>query len=171
MDSLQHDPRTKQQIKEALYDFLYTPVEKQFKLRLDTLIIQNTLLGGHRHKSFSYKGVTYNCDVTHPPRKMNRLLPQLQPAMDEYLNELKLLNETELPFVIGFINQVLNASNDLGDYLRLLPESVHFPVERLLATCPCKMQNLSEETVAEFRKKNEASLQLMKQRLAINLII
>ena len=31
MEPLQHDPRTKQQVKEALYQFLYGPVQKRYQ--------------------------------------------------------------------------------------------------------------------------------------------
>jgi len=170
MDPLLYDPRTKKQIKEALYAFLYDPVQKQFKLRIDTLIIKNTLLGNHRHKSFTYRGENYNCDTTPIPRKKNQLLTQLQPVMNEYLKDLRELNEKELPYVLGFINQVLNSSNDLKDYLRLLPESVHYPIQALIATCPCQAKSLADDAVAKLKEKNSLSISLMKQRQVLNLI-
>lgn len=171
MEMLQHDPRTKQLIKDTLYDFLYRPVENQFKSRLEVLIVRNTLLGGYSHKSFNYKGVHYSCDSGSPSRKWNRLLPQLKPAMDEYLFEIKQLNEKELPFVIGFINQVLNASNDLQDYMRIFPESIHQPLEKLIATCPCQSRQLSDVKIVELRERNAASINMMKQRMVTNLLI
>lgn len=171
MEQLLYDPRTKQQIKEALYGFLYDPVQNQFKTRLDTLIIRNTLLGGHRHKSFNYRGIDYSCDTDPLPRKRNQLLAQLHTEMNGYLEDMKELNEQELPFVLGYINQVLNSSNNLQDYLRLLPDSVHYPIEQFIANCPCRTQALSDEKVAQLHEKNAASINLMKQRQVLNLII
>lgn len=171
MEQLQHDPRTKQLIKDTLYEFLYRPIENQFKNRLEVLIVRNTLLGGYSHKSFNYKGVLYSSDSGAPPRKSNRLMLQLKPAMDEYLFDLKQLNERELPFVIGFINQVLNASNDLQDYLHIFPESIHQPLEKLIATCPCQAKQLSDEKIVELREKNQASINMMKARMVTNLLI
>ncbi len=171
MEQLQHDPRTKQLIKDTLYEFLYRPIENQFKNRLEVLIVRNTLLGGYSHKSFNYKGVLYSSDNGAPPRKSNRLMLQLKPAMDEYLFDLKQLNEKELPFVIGFINQVLNASNDLQDYLHIFPESIHQPLEKLIATCPCQAKQLSDEKIVELREKNQASINMMKARMVTNLLI
>lgn len=171
MDKLEHDPRTKQQIKDALYSFLYDPVTKQFKSRIETLIVRNTVMGGHSHKHFIYKGVLYNADITQPPLKRNRLVPQLRAAMDEYLADLNHLNNDELPFVLGFINQVLNASSDLADYMRVLPESVHHPLQQLLATCPCRSTNLAQDRVESLRLKNQEPINLIKQRLIINLLI
>lgn len=169
--SLEHDPQTKLNIKEALYAFLYTPVTLQFKNQLDTIIVRNALLGGYGHKHFTYKGTVYNGEQTPPPLKRNKLLPQLRAAMDSYLTDLEKLNNEELPFVIGFINQVLNSSNNLADYLKLLPESVHHPLRQMINTCPCKHAFLTDEKVKSLTDKNQTSISLMKQRLVINLLI
>lgn len=141
------------------------------KKRLDAIIIKNTVLGGYSHKSLMYKNVLYNCDDAPLPRKMNRLVSQVQFEMLDYLAEVKQLNEKELPFVIGYINQVLNSSNDMCDYLRLLPEAVHQPIRHLIDTCPCKAKSLNEDTVDMLREKNKASIHMMRQRMVTNLLI
>lgn len=171
MDRLEYDPRTKHQIKDALYKFLYDPVEKQFKARIDTLITRNAVMGGFSHKHFVYKGVIYNADVTPPPLKKNRLLPALRAPMEEYLADQRQLNSHELPYVIGFLNQVLNASNDLCDYLRVFPESVHQPLKKLMDTCPCRSTHLNEDRVELLKTKNQEPIDLIKQRLVTNLLI
>ena len=170
-EQLPHDPRIKQQIKDVLYDILYTPIQKQFKQRLEQIIVRNAVLGGYDHMSFVYKGVLYNRDHNVLPRKMNRLVIQLQPAMNEYLKELKQLNEKELPYVLGYINQVLNSSNELHDYLRLLPPSVHPAIQGLINTCSCRGKRLPDETVALLQEKNLGAVQLMKNRMVTNLLI
>lgn len=170
-ESLQHDPRTKKQIKDTLDGFLYDPVRRQFKQRLDQIIVRNAVTGGYAHKSFMYKNVLYNCDSDPLPRKMNRLVPALQLDMNDYLKDIKHLNEKEVPYVIGYINQVLNASNNLNDYLRLLPEAVHMPLTDLIATCPCQARQLHSDAVAMLQEKNQSSINLMKNRMVTNLII
>lgn len=170
-DQLQHDPRTKKQIKDLLYTFLYEQVDKQYKQRLDAIIKRNTLISGGFHDSFIYKEEYYCCDPHPAPRKKNRLVPQLHSTMDAYLKEVKELNDHELPRVMGFITQVLNASNDLHDYLRVLPTSVHRPIEKLVASCPCRTKKLSDFDVDCIQKKNEASIDLMKSRMVLNLLI
>lgn len=171
MDKLAHDPETKQRIKDALYAFLYEPVQKSFKTRIDTLIVRNTILGGYTHKHFIYKGTLYNAEPTVPPLKKNRLHPQLRDPMEEYLVDLARLNNQELPYVLGFINQVLNASTNLQDYLQVLPESMHQPIQKLAATCPCRTRALSADKVEQLRLKNEEPIALMKQRLVTNLLL
>ena len=171
MENLQHDPRTKQQIKEMLYAYLYQPVEKEFKNRIEILITRNALINRDSHRSFVYKGEFYSCDTQRPPRKANRLAAQLKPEMDKYLNDLKNLNSYEVPRILGFLNQVLNSSNGLSDYLRVLPESLHQPLQAMIATCPCRACVLSEEAVKQLVENNEESITLLKQRLTTNLLI
>jgi hypothetical protein len=168
---LQHDPRTKKQIKDLLFAFLYEPVEKQFKHRLDTLIHRNTLISGVSHHSFTYKGNLYNNDTAPVPRKLTRLVPQLVPDMEAYLADLKQLNDREIPYVVGFINQVLNASNDLHDYLRVFPQSLHQPIQKLIDSCPCRTKRLTDEEVQEMQMRNQQYIDLVKQRMVTNLLI
>lgn len=171
MTTLQHEPLTKRQVKAVLYEFLYTPAEKQFRTRLDTLIVQNTLITGFSHKSFNYKGVLYSCDTTPAPRKWNKLSPQLKDQMDEYLQEVDELNRKELPYVLGYINQVLNSSSNFGDYLKLFPECLHPPLKKLIDSCPCHTAVLEPRRIAELTKQHQDSIILIKKRMVINLLI
>ena len=171
MDKLEHDPRTKSQIKDALYAFLYLPVQNQFKARTEALIIRTTVMGGYSHRHFVYKGEVYNAEASPPPLKKNRLVPQLRDEMEEFLKDRNQLNDQELPYVLGFITQLLNASNDLMDYLRVLPESVHQPLNQMMASHPCRSTTLTDEKVEHIKAKNEVGINLMKQRLARNLLI
>lgn len=170
-EHLQHDPRTKQQIKDLLYASLYDPVQQQFQKRIQAIIAKNTSLIGSSHESFVYKSEYYTNENTKPPLKMNRLVPQLRPMMDEYLRDLKELNDKELPYVLGFINQVLNASDSLQDYMRLLPESMHLPLKKLTETCPCRKINLTEDKIKALHDKNQQSIAMIRQRMVKNLII
>jgi len=168
---LQHDPRTKQQIIDAIHQFIYAPLMKQFRTRLDDIISKNCVLIGNSDTSFTYKGETYSVVNADIPRKLNRLSKQLIPFMDEYLKDERQLNNYELPYVMGFIRQVLNSSNYLHDYLHVLPSSVHSPVERLISSCPCKSVRLTPEGIQELQQKNRVSIDLMKRRMVTNLLL
>ena len=170
-EHLQHDPRTKQQIKDLLYDSLYSPVQQQFKSRIQAIVTKNCSLVSSSHESFVYKGEFYSNETTKPPLKMNRLSAILRPVMDEYLKDLKDLNDRELPYVLGFINQVLNASDSLEDYIRVLPESMHHPLKKLIDTCPCRKKALTEEKIKVLHDRNSESIAMIKQRMVRNLII
>ena len=170
-EPLQHDPRTKSQIKDLIYNQLYAPVQAQFEKRLEAIIYQNTMLNGASHKSFLYKGVVYSCDSAPLPRRHNKLHTQLRGEMDNYIKEIKHLNETEVPYVMNFINQVLNSSNDLCDYLRVFPETLHASIRDLIATCSCRSTKLTEDQVESLKTNNENSISLLKERMVMNLLL
>lgn len=171
MDRLEHDSRTKQQIKDFLYEFLYEPVQRQFKTRLDTLIVRNAVMAGYGHKHFSYRGEVYNADTTLPPTRKNRLLAALRPEMDAYLQDVQQLNTEELPYVLGFLNQVLNSSCDFDDYFHLFPEQLHEPLRRLQAGFPCRTSRLTPDRIAQIQLTSETPVQMIKERLVRNLLI
>ena len=167
---VQHDPRTKQQIKDLLYSYLYDPVERKYRQKLKSLIQRNSLILNKSEECFSYRGNIYSLELNRIPRKVARLIPALHPEMNQYLAELKHLNEKEMPYVMGFITQVLNSSNDLQDYLLVLPESIHRPIEKLISSCDYRTTQLSPETVEQLKARNAESIALMKQRLVLNLL-
>lgn len=168
---LTFDPRTKAQIKDSLIEFLYTPVEIHMKRRLDTLIIRNTILGGYAEKTFHYKGQQYHCEEGRlPPRAWNKLDPSLRADMDEYLRDVKDIDQRELPFVTGYITKVLNSSNAFGDYLRLLPDSAHQPLRAFIQACPCQTKQLSDERIEELLEQNKNTIMMMKTRMVTNLL-
>jgi hypothetical protein len=87
------------------------------------------------------------------------------------VKETKQLNNHELPYVLGFINQVLNSSNNLQDYLKLLPDSVHSPIQKLINSCPCRVVDLTPDEIKHLKEKNYESIELIKQRMLSNLIL
>ena len=170
-DPLQYDPRTKIQIKDLLYQSLYSPVDVSFKKRIDDIVAKNSSLISSPHRSFVYRGEVYSLETTKPPPRINRLVAELRPTMDEYLNDLKHINDNELPYVMSFFNQILNASDSLQDYLTILPETLHLPINKLMQTCPCKAHSLTEAKVQEIRSKNSKPLSLIGERRARNLLL
>lgn len=169
---VQHDPKIKTQIKDALYQFLYEPIQKQFQDQLERIAVQNSIINRCSHNSFMYRNVLYNCDPQTPlPRKMNRLHPKLHATMNEYLRETSAINEQEMPYVLGYINQVLNSSNYFQDYLRLFPHVVHGLLHQLIQSCPCRSPSLPDETVKLLQQKNRSAIELMKQRMVTNLLL
>ena len=169
-EPLQYDPRAKQQIVNAIYAYLYEPVSLAFQKRLDALIIKNSLTLGVNSKSVVYKGEYYTMSGS-GISTASRLAPVLKQEMDEYLKDVAQVNEGEMPFVMGFIRQVLNSSNDMNDYLRVLPRSVHHPVEKLILSCPCRSKSLTEATVSTLLTSNEVPINLMKRRMVLNLLV
>ncbi len=171
-DELVYDPKTKRMIRDQIFDFLYKPVNKDFARRLKTIIVKNANLHGNDQAYISYRGEYYTFDETQKRRRpVNRLKPELQTLMDEYLEDLTRLNDKEIPYTLGFIIQVLNSSNSIQDYFRLFPESMHKPLKELLARCACREERLKQETVDDIKRRNSISIELMKKRMVLNLLV
>lgn len=168
---IKHDPRTKQQIKDCLYNFIYEPVHRRFEKELGQLIHENCRLLASSHRSFIYRGELYVVNKEEKvPRVKNRLHRSLHPRMKDYLSRLNKINQEEIPYVLGFINQVLNASDDMQDYFLVLPEPLHQPLQRLVDTCPCQNTRLTPESAEEMRERNKVPIDMIKRRLVTNLV-
>jgi hypothetical protein len=167
------DPRMKGSIKDALVQFLYEPVERAFKRQLDEIIVANTLAGKYAVKSFHYKGLQYTSEPGIPPRSWNKLLPHLKARMDEYLAEVKDIDERERPIIFGFINQVLNASNHLADYYALFPDSAHQPIRALKLDTDLMYAYplIAKDKMDRILEQNKPAIELMKARMVTNLLL
>ena len=168
---LHHDPRIKQELKDLLYAYLYNPVKEKHGRKLGELITRNSALLNSPYESFMFRSVVYKkTEGTLVPRKVNNLHAALRDEMVAYLKEVEEINQREVPYVLGYINQVLNSSNDAHDYLRLFPDVLHRPIQRVIYSCACSTTKLTDEEVEAIRLKNEVSIQMVKKRMVLNLI-
>lgn len=167
------DPRIKQQIKAALSNFMYAHVNHKANVRLQEIIVANTTGSRYLHQSFSYKGAYFSFELKPPRFKNQRLLSELRPAMDAYLAEKKELEYNEIPFVLGFFNKVLNASDSMTDYLKLLPECVHRAVEPFMDIAWISWHlpsTLSDAQVEAFQLEHQDWIMLLKKRMVLDLL-
>ena len=170
-NELQYDPQTKRNIKDLLFNYLYEPAISQFKSRLEAIISKNCTLNNTESRAFHYKGKQYASEHATFPVKRIRLHSLLHETMNNYVEELNKLNDYELPYVLGFLGQVLNSSDALPDYIGALPEAIHRPLMNLASQCPCKTGKLSQEAILDLKIRNQAPITLIKQRLVMNLLI
>jgi hypothetical protein len=91
--------------------------------------------------------------------------------MDEHITEMVQLNTVELPYVVGFITSVLNASNAFEDYLKVFPSVLHAPIEQLAASCPCRACVLTTDTAQQIKDNNKEPISLIHKRMVMNLLI
>jgi hypothetical protein len=170
-EQLRHDPYTKTQVKELLYRFIYSPLDIHFQQRIESLIQRNCAIQTAQHRSFIYKNEIYNCDAAPLPLKLTRLAAALRPEMDTYLEDKAMVNLHEMPYVMGFITQILNASNNIRDYLDVLPDALHPPLMQLIATCPCRQGVLGHTDILNLKTRNTKANKMIKERLVKNLLI
>jgi hypothetical protein len=93
--------------------------------------------------------------------------------MNAYLADKKEIEYTEIPYVYGFFNKVLNASNSLDDYHKLLPECVHAALMPFM-TEEWKHWHLPSELtdaqVQQFHIEHHDWIMKLKQRMVLDLL-
>lgn len=164
-----YEPNLKYRIKGHIWEVLFAPVEKDLKKQLEVIASKNCHLQGLSHKSFLYKGMRFNADTTPPPLRSNHLAPSLQPDMEEHLGKVKEYRDYEETLITGYVTMVLNLCKHPRDCLRLLPSGLHAHIESLLSVCT--ESDLDEETVQVILKKNQKPIQMIKERMALNLLL
>lgn len=164
-----YEPNLKYRIKSRIWGVLFTPVEEDLEKQLEAIASKNCQLQGLSHKSFLYKGVRFNADTTPPPLRSNYLAPSLKPDMEEYLGKVNEYRDHEENLITGYITMVLNLCIHPRDCLRLLPTGLHSHIEDLLITCT--ESNLNEEMVQKVLKNNQKPIQMIKERMALNLLV
>jgi hypothetical protein len=169
VDPNRPDPRIKQKIRDEIWQLLYGQTNAQITKKINKIIMENAVFLKASHASFIYKNVVYNCDPNPAPRARNRLAPQFVPAMQKILAEQKALENEEMPYVSGYLTHALNASDSLYDYLLLFPPAVHQPVQALLGKAP-ERPRLADEAIAAIQLRYQYAIELMKQRMVINLL-
>lgn len=158
-------------VREHLYAFLYSPMDHKLDQKLKSIIMRNTNALASSHASFVYRKELYVLnDKEKLPRVANRLSNALHEEMNEYLEQVSLINIKEKPYVMGFIDRALNAADDLHDYFRLMPEPLHQPLKTLSEVFPPGNGKLSDDEVETFLKTNNDGIEKVKSRLVRNLI-
>ena len=172
MYSYQHGPKTKYNILITIKAFLYDPSFKELKKRRQGICIKNAALLKNGVTHFTYKGEQYYFEDDHYSGKRNRIHPSLIEEAEAYLLEYKELHDVEIPRVMGYITHVMNSSNRLSDYLKLLPDMLHGTIVHLVEhSSDTDTLHLNSEEVSLMLAKHQDTIQLIKQRMVLNLII
>lgn len=159
-------------VKDAIYDYLYDPVMTDFGNRLVGIVDENSALHGNEQRCFTYRGHLYTRDPHWIDSKpLNRLHPSLYDEMNRFLKDKDDLKTGEQPYVNGYLNQVLNISKTMEDCLELLPSGVHKPVYDFIDRWGTASVTLDAGIIERFLKRNQLPLQMLKQRLLLNLLV
>lgn len=168
MDIVQ-DPRLKHAMKSAILQVMYGPYESRRHKEMISILERNCVLQRTTIPVFTFKGVTYgNPTVQRIVRP--KLHPDLHERMMVLINEGNEVHMHERPYIDNYITLVLNSSPSAEDWLALLPETFQGPVRTLIVSYTTAPAQLSADEVALLIEKHQPAIQLMKQRMAINLI-
>ena len=164
------NPYLKQDVLAMISEHVYSAAHQRMNKRLEEIITKNASMIGSGDMVLSYRGEYYSCQgFRRTEKKTNRILPILRSYMDEWINDNNALHD-EIGLVETYLATVLNASNNVSDYFRLLPDCVH-PALQPYAQQPNVQPSLSDEQVQAIQAKNQKAMSMIKQRLLLNLIV
>lgn len=157
------------QLRDAFLQWLYKPMLEQLQQQIVAIIKENAAIQWLPHYSFMYKGQLWAIQ-TQAPRKSQKLHDSLIGRMEAYLQERRELEQEQSQCLAGIL-RILNAIKDPRDCLRILPETLHQPLVPLLAEYPDAPSLLPEDSILQLREDNAPYINIMKQRLVLNLLI
>jgi hypothetical protein len=158
-------------IRTSIHEFLYGPVREYYQRELHELIDLNEQISQGVNEIFVYRGIRYaKKEFRHLPKHIPRLDPTLHDRMERYLAETKELNDVEVPLVMGYIQNVLNTSDQLQDYLALFPSAIHPPIQQVIDHCNCRGVNLTLAEAEKMIDTHAKSFDYIKQRMVFNLL-
>lgn len=176
MSDMVYGPETKAHIKDSIYAALYEQVDEKFSNQMDALIIENSGLNQNQQRLMKYRGEfkyhsQYDKNSRVPASKINSLHPSLEPRYLALMKEKDRINNDELPFVLGYVNQVLNVSNGFEDYYKLFPALLHPILDKLKQDCPCRNAELPQELIDSMLSQSQKSIAMLEQRAMTNLLM
>lgn len=175
MVAINYDAHFKQTLKDEMFDFLYLKITDEFQDRESSIIRKNMILQGYPYYQFTYKGQMYwdFQPTAHVPGRtpLQKLHPSLHAEMDELIKERDELNNNEVLRSLGFINAVLNTSNNFQDYYSLFPECLYPVLDCMKRECPCRTEaTLSTEARTKILTTHANAIEGIRKRLVTNLL-
>lgn len=155
----------KQALLLALEHYVYKPATYKLTKQLEEIIQVNALKSDSQAMSFFYKGKLYWTQTNRATGKAGLLDKTLYDTMDKYLQDMEELSK-ERAEVKGFFTELLLKSQTENDVAALLPECMQ---GALVHPIP-KSSAFSDEYVQAFLASHERSIQLIKERLVLNLV-
>ena len=154
----------KQALLLAIQHFIYKPAQKKLDDRKEILCKRHSLECPNSSTTFLYKGQMYWSTANLIAGKPSLLVRSLHDEMDKFIfdyNELA----TEISITKSFFTTLLLTANTEADVCALLPECIR----SALVNPVVPSESYTEEFIADFHQQHSKSIQLIKERLVLNM--
>lgn len=123
----------KYQLLQIMVQFVYEHVEKRLYDQLKSIIDRNDIAHNMQRLVFTYAGRRWTQHrFQGVPQKVPYLDEMLHPEMDEYLAEVKLIEEVEKPMVTAYIRAILNSDPDPIRAMMNIPTALQAPIREAM---------------------------------------
>jgi len=177
--------KTRTRFLELVEDILYKPARKRMMLRMNKIILSNSIAHGNTQECMTYRGKWYFKDNKRPyisPSFINPVHPTVRPQFKDWLAEEKSLDGEKL-YIDAYILAAISISPVYSSLKIMLPEALyqvlHYPRPRLSAWSLSDegvtpfledTSDVSPTEIKAFMQNNEKYYMMIKRRLAKNLI-
>jgi len=162
------DPTKKYNVRLMLEEFIYKPAETKLEKKLNAIMNSHSIDDPHRSMAFMFKGQVYAPKDYRSPGKITLLSRRLYPNMEEWLKETNKLQE-EKTKASNYLTCILNEAENLADLQALLPECLHLGLGSIGSNSRSSL--LTSEHIETVNHQHTDSIQMIKERLVLNLLI
>lgn len=168
-------PNIRPAIRDEVLHFLYTKDAESAATTLSDILQENCTLTNTTTLALTFHGKVYQ--PSHAPKRL--IAPPIHPSLNDrmlaYVKDRTLIEREEKLIIKNLLTAILNTSDCVDDWLKLLPPAVHSPVELQRLYYPAISPPESEpiltfDMIEAFERKQERFLNMLKGRLALNLI-
>jgi hypothetical protein len=161
-------------VRDAILSYLYEKDTEMAHDILSGIIDEHCKLTGSRDRAFMYLN-----RVHQPALAPKRLLapdlhPDLYERMNAYLLDRMRVEREEKLVVKNLLTAVMNASDSPEDWARLLPPALSLVVPKIMwdirVSSILPIAHMTDEQIEAWQAKQERALNILKGRLALNLI-
>jgi len=162
------DPTKKYNVRLMLEEFIYKPAETKLEKKLNAIMNSHSIDDPHRSMAFMFKGQVYAPKDYRSPGKITLLSRRLYPNMEEWLKETNKLQEEKIK-ASNYLTCILNEAENLADLQALLPECLHPGLG--ITGSASHSSLLTPEHIEAVNHQHTDSIQMIKERLVLNLLI
>lgn len=166
------EPKTRPECRDYVIQYLYNKDAEGAAMLLSGIIDDHCQITGHMQRAFMFYGKVYQPNITPPKLIAPPLHESLHERMWAYVKDRQVVEREEKLIVKNLLTAVFNVSDSYKDWLRILPPAVHEPIEQFFTYRWTEQHEaiLTEQQVEAFQNKQERFLNMLKGRLALNLI-
>ena len=167
-------PATLSYVISVLLDALYGNIDAKFQVEVGEIGKLNRFAKGNNgHVCFSFRGADYGHQYYERgilPFPVPRLGMQLRPRMVALLEAKEDMDIYERPCIKGYLRECLRLTENYGDIQVLLPDTLHYQADHLLTHYSAYSPPIAPAKLQEFQLKYPTYPDLIRRRLAMNLL-
>lgn len=158
----------------TLTTYLYKPWEENNQAQIDKIVLAHVEASKATQLAFRYRGEVYTSEKVPYRPPVSTLHPSLHAQIQEFLKQREDVLLYERPLITNSLSAIFNLSNHPNDFLKVLPEELHYPLAKFYGnkeSFNAFDEELSKEQVEAAKEKFASAIEAIRVRLVTNLVL